>query len=291
MSLDSSTAEVAAQEQTSSENMATGAVENTNAPSNAEDSKPEEKASKKEQASKSSTTSESKQATRVRNSNNASRRLGDKFAKRSRRVDDGRKREFPTIKHTLKVESTAMISLLQKNISVWAGAAAQHVPMMQLSNRDPETRKLIESFHAEVKKNADTFLSDINTEIDMLLENNADLKRRFESTEAGTAGEFSVSFMHAYFWGYISIIEDADKTCAKIERVGLCGVDMDQVDNYNREITRFVSNTFRVLDYISKMKRTNRRNNRKPFDVSQFNTILNNYRKQIDHESEEEVTN
>ena len=291
MSLDSSPAAAAAQEETSIEIVAPAAVENTPAPTKVEDSKSTEKAAKKEQASNASSAQESKQATRVRNSNNASRRLGDKFAKRSRRVDDGRKREFPTIKHTLKIESTALIMLLQKNISVWAGAAAQHVPMMQLSNRDPETRKLIEGFHAEVKKNADTFLSDINTEIDMLLENNSDLKRRFESTEAGTAGEFSVSFMHAYFWGYISIIEDADKTCAKIERVGLCGVDMDQVDNYIREITRFVSNTFRVLDYISKMKRTNRRNNRKPFDVSQFNTIINNYRKQIDHESEEEVAN
>ena len=287
MSLEGSPADLAAQEQTSIESAAPSAIETNPVIEKIEDSKPEGNSQKKEQATKSSSATESKQATRVRNSNHASRRLGDKFAKRSRRVDDGRKREFPTIKHTLKIESTAMIILLQKNISVWAGSAAQHVPMMQLSNRDPETRKLIEGFHSEVKKNADAFLSDINTEIDMLLENNADLKRRFESTEAGTAGEFSVSFIHAYFWGYISIIEDADKTCAKIERIGLCGVDMDQVDNYIREITRFVSNTFRVLDYISKMKRTNRRNNKKPFDVTQFNTIINNYRKQIDHESEE----
>lgn len=226
--------------------------------------------------------SSKKQPNKVRNSNNMSRRIGDKFAKKSKRIDDGRKREFPTIKHTLEIESTTVIALLQRNISNWAAAAAQHVPMMQLANRVPEARELIEQFHSTVKGNAHKYLQDIQSEINMLLENNLDLKRRYAGTEAGTPGEFIVTFMHPYFWDYISIIEKADETCAQIERIGLCGVDIDQVESYLNEIAKYVSTTFRVLEYVSKLKRTNRRNNNKPFDEEQFLIILANYQKQID---------
>lgn len=217
---------------------------------------------------------------RGKNSTNTGDQARIRIARQSGKiVREGERKKFTSVNVVIQIHSYNLSKLIEAEIEIWMTAATEIIPLIQLTSREPELRNLVPDFFAELTGNTVKFSTQISESINIVLENDADLKSRTECVSVGEPTEFKFIFYNSFFWSFIDMLKEVDKQLIKIEELDLCGMKTDDLEQCRKELISITQNTFKSLMYVSKIRC--RRDTLKKITRDTFLKVQKNYRERI----------
>ncbi|MDA0152477.1 hypothetical protein OH460_09190 [Vibrio sp. Makdt] len=206
-------------------------------------------------------------------------RLLASMASKSSVVENDKAQQFSSINTTITLRSYSLARYMTSEVQNIMIAASDVIPFIQATSRVAGYQELFTGFTKEsiavVKE-----VSERNLEmIQIITESDERIKMRLDAVTMSDPVSFKLVFLNPFFWDYIVMLGDADKALHQIEKIGLTGALEGDVEQLKKEVLDAVRETFRALQFLSKIR--TRRDRDSPIRLDQFKTIQANYRTRI----------